>query len=203
MLEHLAWNTKCLWVINTLERHERRDQCANPRHGAPVSRAIFAYMTILFLTALFGPAHALADDEPPHVSSVPPRAASVVAEIERMYLGVLRSLDESRRAGRAEHARCIDRTLSRLSGTLRLARERLERVGRHERRGDTTMVERERSLVTRLLPRARELVHEAHRCAEPDLPPNRTRVTVIIDPNVPEDAVVEPRRTDLGGAVHE
>ncbi len=161
-------------------------------------RMILIGMVIVFAGVL-GPALGTAQDLRPRAAV----SAEMVSEIERMYMRVLRSLDETRRAGRAEHARCMDTKLSHLSATLRLARERLQRLTRYERVGDSTMIEREHALVARLLPRAREIEHEAQRCAEPDAPPNRTRVTVTVDPNVPEDAVEEPRRTDLNGAVHD
>ena len=49
------------------------------------------------------------------------------------------------------------------------------------------------SIVPSTASRARELEQGARLCVDPDaLEPNRTRVTVIIDPDVPTDAIVEP-----------
>ena len=131
-----------------------------------------------------------------------PAPADVVREIERTVVRVQRSLDSTWRAGRDQHARCVDATLSQITALLRLANERHQRMARYERTRDGEMAARERALIVRLLPRARELEREALRCVEPDVEVGgRTRVVTIIDPDVPTDAVREPRRRQ--GAVFE
>lgn len=127
------------------------------------------------------------------------RASDVVRAIELGTSRVQHLLGETRQAGDSRRARCVDERLSELGATLRLALERHARASRYADRGDDQMAARERALLVRLAGRARELEQGARLCVDPDaLEPNRTRVTVIIDPDVPTDAIVEPiadRRT--------
>ncbi|UJR86111.1 hypothetical protein [Sandaracinus amylolyticus] len=165
---------------------------------------LFASLALTFLAPLGATAQQA--DRAADTSSAPaeqPRPSEVVREIELTATRVQRTLDETRRAGRTQHASCVDEQLSQITATLRLALERTQRSQRYERERNVEMAERERALVARLLPRARELEREARRCVDPDadLESGRTRVTTIIDANVPRDAVREPRRRE--GAVHE
>lgn len=132
-----------------------------------------------------------------------PRPADVVRTIERTASRIQHMLGELRRAGDARQARCVDATLSQITATLRLALDRITRATRFDERGDAPMAERERALIVRLQLRARELEREARRCVDPeDVGPNRTRVTTIIEPSVPTDAIEEPRRREGLGAIH-
>lgn len=129
------------------------------------------------------------------------RASEIVHAIERGTGQVQRLLADVRRRGDERRARCVDDQLSQLNATRRLALERHQRASRLERQGDRDMAARERALLARLATRARELEREARLCVDPDaLEPDGTRVTVIIDPDVPTDAIVEPladRRASL------
>ncbi|AKF10484.1 hypothetical protein [Sandaracinus amylolyticus] len=120
------------------------------------------------------------------------RSSEVVRTLERSATRIQHLLGETRRAGDVRRASCVDEQLSQLTATLRLALERQHRANRHEDRGDRVMAERERALITRLSARGQELEREAQLCVDPDaLEGNRTRVTVLIDPDVPDDALEE------------
>lgn len=122
------------------------------------------------------------------------RASDVVRAIERHTSRVQHLLGEQRAAGDATRAACVDARLSEISATLRLAIERANRATRYQERGDGAMAERERALIARLASRARELERDARGCVDPEgeIAPGRTRVTVIIDPSVPRDAIEDP-----------
>ncbi|MDQ3035815.1 MAG: hypothetical protein M3Y87_25655 [Myxococcota bacterium] len=123
-----------------------------------------------------------------------PRASDVMRTIERSASRVQHLLGETRASGDAERASCVDRRLSQITATLRLALERTHRAHRHDQRGDQAQAERERALITRLESHVRSLERDARACIDPELEvgPDRTRVTVIIDPSVPTDAIVDP-----------
>lgn len=134
--------------------------------------------------------------------------ADVIREIERSASRVQRLLGDARRAGTAQQTRCLDATLSQITATLRLGLERTARARRYSDRGDAELATRERALIARLLVRTRELEAEARVCVDPeaDLAPNRTRVTTIIDPSVPTDAIRDDRPRDRErelGALHD
>lgn len=152
------------------------------------------------IAAAQGPEHAAGSASGPAAEPTP---SQVVHEIERTVVRVQRSLDATRRAGRDQHARCVDATLSQITALLRLANERHQRMARYQRIRDAESADRERALIVRLLPRARELERDARRCVDPDvdLESGRTRVVTIVDPDVPTDAIREPRRR--AGAVFE
>lgn len=167
----------------------------------PVRPLIFAFvlLTAPSLAAAQGPERSAGTAS----AAAEPTPGAVVREIERAVVRTQRTLDQTRRAGLDQRARCVDATLSQITALLRLALERNQRMARYERTRDAEMAARERALIVRLLPRARELEQEARRCADPDFgtAPGRTRVTTIIEPDVPTDAIQEPRRR--AGAVHE
>ncbi|UJR86110.1 hypothetical protein [Sandaracinus amylolyticus] len=120
------------------------------------------------------------------------RPSEVVRTLERSATRIQHLLGETRRVGDVRRASCVDQQLSQLTATLRLALERQQRANRYEDRGDRGMAERERALITRLAARGHELEREAQLCVDPDaLEANRTRVTVLIDPDVPTDAIAE------------
>ena len=121
------------------------------------------------------------------------RASEIVRDLERSTARVQRLLADTRRRGDEPRARCVDDQLSQLNATRRLALERHQRASRLERQADREMAARERALLARLSTRARELERAARRCVDPAaLEPDRTRVTVLIDPDVPTDAIIEP-----------
>lgn len=122
------------------------------------------------------------------------RASDVLVTIERSASRIQHLLGETRASGDATRAGCVDLRLSQITATLRLALERSHRAMRYEERGDRTMAARERALIARLAGHVRTLEHDARRCVDPEgeIAPNRTRVTVVIDPSVPRDALVDP-----------
>jgi hypothetical protein len=156
-----------------------------------MARSVIALMCVASLVALSSRSRASAQERAGVGAA---RVSQLVRSVETAGERVQRLLASARGGGDPTRVMCVDARLSEIHSVMRLVLERSERLNEAARRGDRLHADRETSVVARLADRVREIERAAHACVDPEhaVGDRRTRVTVVIEPGVPTDAVDEP-----------
>jgi hypothetical protein len=146
--------------------------------------------SIALLCALLLAPLTVAAEAPRSAASREARSAVATADLAGQRL--LRLLGETRRAGDARRAACVDEKLTEVNSFARMISLRSQRLVAADGRGDRGETARERIVLRNLVSQLRRLEREGRACVEPVVEGGSTEVTVLIAPDTPREDLILP-----------